>query len=78
MSNQNQQAGFRTSYTFEMLFVWCTTDKELLKKSVLDIEYAKWQTKIKKHGFNVQGRAMREITSLLYCQGKINVHNKGI
>ena len=38
-----------------MLFVGCTTDKELLEKSVLDIEYAKRQTKIKKHGFNVQG-----------------------
>ena len=36
--------------TFEMLFVWCTTDKGILKKSVLDMEFGKWQIKIKTHG----------------------------
>ena len=33
-----------------MLFVWCTTDKGILKKSVLDMEFGKWQIKIKTHG----------------------------
>ena len=31
-SNQNQQAWVRTPYTFDILFVWCSTDKKLSTK----------------------------------------------
>ena len=33
------------SYAFEILFVWDSTDKE-----VLGMGFEKWQIKIKKHG----------------------------